>query len=597
MSMNLIQIQNGYKSFATKDLFIDINLAVNTGEHIGVVGANGTGKTTFFKILIGSGELDSGKVIRSKDLKLGYLAQEDHWDEGHTPEHYLQGLEKPLWELKTLGEQLGISPEQFTMPISSLSGGYRMRCKLLRLIGENPNLLLLDEPTNYLDLESLIVLENFLINYEGAFLLITHDHEFLKRVTNVTVGFENHKVDKITGNVDFFFEQKKLQYEIQEKHKLDQDKKKQELENFIKRFGAKATKAKQAQSKMKQLEKMEDIEAPSSFQPKVNIRLPKPVHSGRFAFEFEEARLGYGEKTILNHINLSIERGNHIAVVGYNGAGKSTFLKGLGGLLPLQAGVMKVGMNSQVSYFGQHVPEELNLKNTIIEELHEDLSLEVEDQMVLDIAGALMFSGDDLNKSVSVLSGGEKVRVSLAKILLKKSSCLLLDEPTNHLDFYTVASLAQALKLYEGTVVFVSHDRKFVKEVAQKVMLVNNGQLELYPGTYEEYVWSLQKGILSNLGGAVPEDLEGSSASSAEKTKPKNNKNYKRKKELSKLIKKCERDIEKIEADISNLNKDIQDQEDISEKMKSISLLEKAHLKKDSVEELWLSSQEEFDSL
>ncbi len=592
--MNLLQIQNGHKSFATKELFKDITVSVNLGEHIGVVGANGTGKTTFFKILIGTNELDSGQVIRSKELKLGYLAQEDIWGKDETPETFLDGLEKPLWELKDLGNKLGLTDEMFSKPLNSLSGGYRMRAKLLYLIGENPNLLLLDEPTNYLDLESLLVLEEFLVNYEGAFLLITHDHEFLKKVTNVTIGFQNKKVDKISGNVDFYFEQKELQNDILEKQKFNQDKKKKQLKDFADKFGAKATKAKQAKSKLKQIDRMEDIEVPSSFVPKVTIKLPTPVRSGRFTFALDNVSFGYGDKTIISELSMNIERGDHIAVVGYNGAGKSTFLKGLASILKPQAGEFKVGQNNEISYFGQHVPEELNLKNSIIDELYEDLNSEITDQMVLDIAGALMFSGDDLNKKISVLSGGEKVRVSLAKILLRKSSCLLLDEPTNHLDFYTVAALANALKKYEGTVIFVSHDRKFVRDIAKKVLLVNNGKLELYPGTYEEYVWSLQKGILSNLGS---KDIPASPNGAWVKKETRKPNNYKKKKELEKALKRAETQVKNCDKKINELNEKIQNEADINTKMGHIAELEKVYKVKDENEETWLKCQEELEEL
>ncbi len=594
MSANLIQIQNGFKSFATKELFKDITVSVNLGEHIGVVGANGTGKTTFFKILIGTNDLDSGQVIKSKDLKLGYLAQEDIWDKDETPEMFLDGLTKPLWELKDLGNKLGLTSEMFSKPINSLSGGYRMRCKLLYLIGENPNLLLLDEPTNYLDLESLLVLEEFLISYDGAFLLITHDHEFLKKVTNVTIGFQGQKVDKISGNVDFYFEQKQLQNEILEKQKFNQDKKKKQLKDFADRFGAKNTKAKQAKSKLKQIDRMEHIEVPSSFKPKVTINLPQPVRSGRFTFSLEDASYGYGDKTIISGLNMNIERGDHIAVVGYNGAGKSTFLKGLAEILKPQTGKLNIGQNNLISYFGQHVPEELNLKNTIIDELHDNLSSDIEDQMVLDIAGALMFSGDDLNKKISVLSGGEKVRVSLAKILLQKSSCLLLDEPTNHLDFYTVAALAEALKKYEGTVVFVSHDRKFVRDIAKKVLLVNKGKLELYPGTYEEYVWSLQKGVLSDLG---KKEKVSEVKNVWKKTETRKPNHYKKKKELEKIIKQSEKKVLKCEEKISNLNQEINSTEDINDKMKLIAELEGIYKNKDESEEAWLQAQDELEKI
>lgn len=490
---NLLQVFNGSKAFGSKVLFDEASFSINEDEHVGVIGPNGAGKTSLFKVLMGELELDQGDVVTSNHLRLGYLKQHDLWKAGETVEDFLKrGTRTPLWDLKKLGLELGLQEDMFTAPIESLSGGYRMRAKLLHLIGEEPNLMLLDEPTNYLDLETLLILETFLQSYQGAFLLISHDREFLRRTTDHILEIENGDFVKYNGHIDDYFDQKQLLREQLESQAATQQAKKKQILDFAARFGAKATKAKQVQSRLKHMNKMQSIELkPLPVAAKINI--PEPEHTGKICLEMDHAFLGYGDKVILQDVSLKIGRGDHLGVVGYNGAGKSTFLKALAGELPLLSGDLEFGYQVKAAYFSQHVPESLNPEDSVYESLNRKAHPKVTSQEILDLAGSLLFSGEDVRKKVKVLSGGEKTRIALGQMLLKKVPLLILDEPTNHLDFFTVEALTQALKNYSGSLVLVSHDRSFIRRVATKILEVHQGEVRLFPGPYEEYVWSVQK--------------------------------------------------------------------------------------------------------
>jgi ATP-binding cassette subfamily F protein 3 len=426
-----------------------------------------------------------------------------------------------------------------------------MRVKLLYLIGQEPNLLLLDEPTNFLDLETLLVLESFLQEYKGAFLLISHDREFLRRVTDHILEVEAGDIVKFAGNLDDYFEQKAMLAEVLQKQALSQAAKRKSIMDFVTRFGAKATKARQAQSRLKALEKMEVIEIKAA-PTHSHIHIPPPSPTGKMILEVENADCGYGEHVILKDVTLRLERGNHLGIVGLNGAGKSTLLKSLGEQIPFLKGSIKWGHQVSLSYFAQHTPEALNPEHTVIEALASLAHKEVVQQDVLNIAGSLLFSGDAVHKKIKVLSGGEKSRVALGQILLQKSPLLLLDEPTNHLDFDTVEALTTALEKYEGTIITVSHDRGFIGRVANKILEVNHGKLTLYPGTYDEYVWSLQKGYLAERTFDVPQTV--SKVNTTEEAQPKFNYKEERKR-LDGLVKKAQKIIEDSDKKIQELSK------------------------------------------
>ena len=511
---NLLQFQNGAKAYGSKHLFEDASFSINEGEHVGVIGPNGAGKTTLFKILGEEETLDSGKIIRARGMKLGYLAQHDTWNEGETVEAFVErGATLPLWELKSLGRTLGLEEKHYESPIASLSGGYRMRAKLLRLIGTEPNLMLLDEPTNYLDLETLLVLEKFLQGYRGAFLLISHDREFLRRTTDHTLEVESGDIVKYNGNIDDYFEQKELLRTQLEARAMSVAEKKKQVLDFVARFGAKASKASQAQSRLKSLDRMESIEV-KPVPVTAKIRIPPPARAGKLVFGMENVVLGYGERTILDGVSMRLGAGDHLAVVGLNGAGKSTLLKAIAGRLPPKQGKIETGYEATLSFFNQFVAEELHAEDTVFQALERKAHRDVRPQDILDLAGSLLFSGDDVKKPIRVLSGGERSRVALGQVLLQKSSCLVLDEPTNHLDFQTVEALTQALMAFQGALVIVSHDRSFVRRIGTKILEIAGGKANLYPGSYDEYVWSIERGAFFTLGKA------GSSAKSPNPSSP-----------------------------------------------------------------------------
>jgi ATP-binding cassette subfamily F protein 3 len=552
---NLLQLQNGVKGYGARVLFDDASFAINVGEKVGVIGPNGAGKTTLFKVLVGGETLDSGKIVRMNGLRLGYLAQEDHWSSEETIESYLSSqTETPIWELKQLAPSFGLPLSRFGEKVAALSGGYRMRAKLLHLLASKPDLMLLDEPTNYLDLETLVVLERFLLESSSAFLLISHDREFLRRVTDHILEIEAGQMTKYAGNIDDYFEQKELMRAQLEKQAASAAAKRQEVLDFAAKFGAKATKARQVQSRLKQLSKMEVIEV-RALPNLAKIRLPEPGRCPREILRMDEVSLGYGPKTILRDIDFVLEKGDHLGVVGHNGAGKSTFLKALSGELAPQTGVYKRGPDIEIAYFAQHVADRLSPGDTVLDAMAAEAPKETKRQEILDLAGSLLFGGDDVSKRIRVLSGGEKSRVALGRMLLKRSSLLLLDEPTNHLDFHTVEALTQALAAYKGAFVIVSHDRGFVGRTASKILEIHDGRADYYPGSYDEYVWSVQKGALSLREPSEAElhhgarDMDaGNAPASTERV------NFKeRRKALEKEIRLCEKESARLDTLVTKL--------------------------------------------
>jgi ATP-binding cassette subfamily F protein 3 len=529
--VTLLQLVQGTKQYGSKLLFDGATFSINEGEHVGVIGPNGAGKTTLFKILVGREALDSGDIVKANGLRLGYLEQEADW--AHldlTPEEYFTARTDhcwPIWEVKQWGHRLGLDDTMFATPFRQFSGGYRMRFKLLDLISQDPHLMLLDEPTNFLDLETLLVLETFLQSFKGAFLLISHDREFLKQVADHTLEVEAGDIQKFPGTIDDYFEAKQQLRENLEKQQSNSEAKRKHLEDFVERFRAKATKAKQAQSRVKQLEKMETIDI-KPLPVRAHIPIPPPSSTGKEILALSHVHVGYKtDLPILNNVNLHLRRGDHLGVVGINGAGKSTLLKTLAGALAPLSGTVNLGYQVSLSYYAQHSADQLIPDENIMQALVREAHPTVTQQEVLNLAGALLFSGDAINKKIQVLSGGEKSRVALGQVLLKKSPLLLLDEPTNHLDFDTVEALTQALTQFEGSLVVVSHDRSFIRRVASKILEIRDGRVQFYPGSYDEYVWSLEKGVLSeinaaNLAATAKKPTESTNKESASTAKPAN---------------------------------------------------------------------------
>jgi ATP-binding cassette subfamily F protein 3 len=554
--MNLLQLYNASKQYGSKILFDKAQFSVNENEHIGVIGPNGAGKTTLFKILAGEETLDSGEITKGNQLRIGYLEQESDWTLNQIAEVYLaENCIKPIWDLKQIGLGLGLTEDHFQRPLTELSGGYRMRMKLLYLIGLEPDLMLLDEPTNFLDLESILALEKFLQDYKGAFLLISHDREFLRRTTEYTLEVEGGDIVKFPGHIDDYFEQKEELMRLQLQKAANLEVKRKHLQDFVDRFRAKATKARQAQSRMKQIDKMESIEI-KPLPVKSRIHLPEPIQTGKEVISLINAQLGYEEKIILKNVNFIIERGDHFGIVGYNGAGKSTLLKTLAERISLIGGERKLGYNTEISYFAQHLTDELLPEDSVLDSLQRKAYRDTTAQEILSIAGSLLFSGDDIYKKIKVLSGGEKTRVALGRILLQKKPLLLMDEPTNHLDFTTVQALADALTNFKGTLVVVSHDRSFIKQVSKKIIEIRDGFVEIYPGNYDDYLWSLEKGALKERFSANEQILKAQVEKPAEKEAKFNYKDVQKK--INSEIKELQRKILKTEEILFNYNKEVE---------------------------------------
>lgn len=549
----LIQVKDGSKNFGSRQIFDRASFAVQAGEHIGLIGPNGAGKSTLLKILAQVDQLDSGEVIKSRELRLGYLAQQETSASEELVESFLETHSRlPIWDLKALGIGLGLKEEQFSLPMNQLSGGFQMRVRLLALLGQECNLLLLDEPTNYLDLESLLVLEKFLLNYQGAFLLVSHDREFLRRTTDHILEVEAGQFTKFNGNIDDYFEQKAIWMEQAQKKAMNQAAQRQEILSFAAKFGAKATKAKQVQSRLKRLDKFENIEA-RPIPIRANIQIPAPLRTGKEVLTVEEAEMGYEPgHPVIENVNMNLYRGDHLGVVGINGAGKSTLLKTLAQRLKPLSGRVKAGHQVKVGYYAQHVAQELDPSETVFQALQRAAHPDILPQEVRDLAGSLLFREDDIEKKTKILSGGEKARIALGQVLLGKSPCLLLDEPTNHLDFETVEALTQALHKYEGTVVVVSHDRGFIQRIASKILEIRNGRAEVYPGSYDEYVWSLQKGAW---GSKDTPSGESNSDRPSNQSSAKNNKiNYKeQKKSLQKAVTQFKKQIAQADKELETL--------------------------------------------
>lgn len=465
-------------------------MQVNIGDRIGLIGPNGAGKTTLFSLLLRSDEPDEGTISIQRGVRCGYLPQETAASTEGTVMELAAGHEadgRAEAAAKRILAGLAFREQDYFRPVNELSGGWVMRAHLARLLVEQPDLLLLDEPTNHLDLETLGWFQNHLHGYPGAILTISHDREFLNILCRGIVEIRHRKLLRYHGNYDAFVEQKKAREEQQLAAYRNQQKEIEHLQDFITRFRAKASKAAQAQDRVKQLARMERIEAPESDEPTVHFKFPQPVRSGQRVMSLEGVRQAYGDHVVYENLHIRVERGQRIVLVGPNGAGKSTLLKILAGDLSLEAGERTPGHNASIGYFAQHRSDALDLKKTVLAEV-QSISRPVPEQAARNILGAFLFRGDDVFKSVSVLSGGEKSRLALVKLLLDPPNLLLLDEPTTHLDMPSIDALIRALGPYEGTIVFVSHDVHFIRAIATSVIHVHAGKLTPYAGDYAYFL-------------------------------------------------------------------------------------------------------------
>ena len=585
--MIILQANKIERSFAGEVLFDNINLQVDERDRIALVGKNGAGKSTFLKILVGEEEPTSGEINKKKDISLSYLAQDSRFESENTIYdemlHVFDDLrrtEKQLRQMELeMGEKSGADLDKlmsdydrlsenfrqaggFTyeadirailngfkfdesmwqMKIAELSGGQNTRLALAKMLLEKPNLLVLDEPTNHLDIETIAWLENYLVNYSGALIIVSHDRYFLDKVATITLDLTKHSLDRYVGNYSRFVELKEQKLATEAKNYEKQQKEIAALEDFVNRNLVRASTTKRAQSRRKQLEKMERLDKPEAGKKSANMTFQSEKTSGNVVLTVENAAIGYDGEILSDPINLDLRKMNAVAIVGPNGIGKSTFIKSIVDQIPFIKGEKRFGANVEVGYYDQ-TQSKLTPSNTVLDELWNDFKLTPEVE-IRNRLGAFLFSGDDVKKSVGMLSGGEKARLLLAKLSMENNNFLILDEPTNHLDIDSKEVLENALIDFDGTLLFVSHDRYFINRVATHVLELSENGSTLYLGDYDYYVE--KKAEVEMI-----QTEEISTTNQAKEASPVND--YQAQKESQKEVRKLMRQIESLEAEIEEL--------------------------------------------
>ncbi|MEE2758089.1 MAG: ABC-F family ATP-binding cassette domain-containing protein [Myxococcota bacterium] len=533
----MIHLTGIEKRFGTQEIFRDLSWHIKPGQRVGLIGPNGAGKTTLMKIVVGDELPDAGDIVIAKNRTFGYLRQDIATLAGRTVrdevrsglsdllrvEAQLADLEEAMAtetdrELEQLMQTygtlqaeferdggfrmdsrvdevlsgLGFKVADFDRDCGELSGGWQMRVVLARLLLQEPDILLLDEPTNHLDLESLVWLEGFLQAYRGSLVFISHDRWFLNKLASHIAELSSHGLRVYTGNFEAYLRQAEEERALLERRHKNLQRRAADMERFIERFRAKATKAKQVQSRVKALEKMERVELTSDSRT-IQFTLPAPPKSGRVVLSMFDVSKAYGDKHVYAGLDLQLLREQKIALVGPNGAGKSTLLKMLAGVVPSSSGTRELGFGARLYYFAQHQLETLNPKNNVLQEVRDDTQ-DLSITQLRSMLGAFLFGGDDVEKQIDVLSGGEKARVTLVKMLLTPVNLLLLDEPTNHLDMASRAVLEEALSAFDGTMVVISHDRHFLDAVCTEVWEIEEGRITPFLGSYSDYLDRIEKG-------------------------------------------------------------------------------------------------------
>ena len=575
----LIQIRDLNKNYGDKVIFKDAGVSIVEKQKIGVIGRNGAGKSTLFKMIMGIEEADTGEIQHLPELQLGYIPQVDPFEPEEIVLAFLERYtHKPEWECAKVAGQFQLKGDLLTKKIGDLSGGFQMRVKLAATLLFEPNLLLLDEPTNYLDLSTLILLEQFLKNFRGGFLCITHDREFLKKTCTATMEVEHGKIILHPEPLEDYLEYKEEKVALAANVNKNIELKQKQLQTFVDRFGAKASMAKSAQSKSKMIDRLENSKIGIDHAlSTVRMNIPAITPRTGIGLSLEHLAIGYPDKTIAKGINLHLDKGKKVAILGDNGQGKSTLLKTIVGSLEPMKGTCKWTNGLKVAYYAQHVNISLDLELTVEKYLKETASSEVKDDEIFRMMNNFLFKKNDSQKQIKVLSGGEKARLCLAGMFLTKSDVLLLDEPTNHLDFETVEAMGEALNKFNGTVIVISHDRTFVNLIANEIWEVANGEVKRVLGTYEDYVWNKeqQAEAQAKLDNKPDEkyanEKPGKTLDKAERIKL-----YELRKDLSKLEKK----IEQLKAAIESNPNDT----------KSIADLE-------TKEQKWLETSEEVEKL
>lgn len=495
----VLSLQDAHKRYTSQVLLDGANCALTDDQKVGLIGRNGAGKSTLCRVLLGDEELDAGEVVQSKKLRLGYLRQHDPFHDDETGMEFLmRDSQQPDWKCGQVAWRFALGDDMLLRPVRELSGGWQTRVKLAALLLHDPNLLILDEPTNFLDLRTQILLEHFLRDFKAGILVVSHDRSFLNKTCTHTLELSRGKLTMFPGDVDSYLENLDERREHDRRSNAATLTKRKQLEQFIASNRANANTASQARSKAKQLERLELVEVAGD-EARVHFSFPAIEPRKGPALRTENLAIGYEDKTIAEDINVEIEHGDRVGIVGDNGQGKTTFLRTVCESLATKAGHLKWGFGCQLGVYAQHVYTTLRGDQTVLEYLDYQAAAGTNTQQIKSIAGSFLFSGETAEKKIKVLSGGERARLVLAGLLLEKHNVLVLDEPGNHLDVETVEALASALKRYEGTVVFTSHDRHFMHEVATAVIEVNNGRVVSYPASYDEYVYRIGKEIDAGL--------------------------------------------------------------------------------------------------
>ncbi|NTU99060.1 ATP-binding cassette domain-containing protein, partial [Candidatus Falkowbacteria bacterium] len=501
----LININKISKSFGPHVIFDKASIYIAKKQRIGIIGRNGAGKTTLFKMLLGEESVDSGEIAVFDTTRIGYLEQEEKFQEEDTVISFLErDSGKESWECAKIAGVFQLKNALLDSKVSDLSGGYRMRVKLAAMLLRDPNLLLLDEPTNHLDLSTLLLLEEFLKTYNGSYMIISHDREFLRSTCDKTLEVDQGKLYWFPCSLDEYLAYKDLKEKTDEKYNKKVKRQKQQLQEFVDRFRYKASKAAQAQSKIKQINRLSEVAIRQSLKT-AQIIIPDVENKKGTAFHAENLSVGYPDKKVADVAALDIRRGDHVAVLGDNGQGKSTFLKTLSNELPALSGKVVWPAHTKIAYYDQNVTSKLDPKEQVGDYLQRQAGSNSSIEDVYRVAGNFLFYGDDIKKSIAVLSGGEKARLCLAGMLLRECNFLLLDEPTNHLDFETVETLSQALRKSKATIMFISHNREFIQAVADKIIEVGDGRVRLSGLNYEEYLRDLY--VKAGLGAETKEPV------------------------------------------------------------------------------------------
>ncbi len=589
----LLQVKNAYKNYGEQVLLDNAECTLVDDVKVGFVGRNGAGKSTLLRILLNEEELDSGEVVRHPRLRLGYLRQHDPFLPGENAFQFLmRDSGQPDWRCGEVAGMFELKGAYLEKPLSSLSGGWQTRVKLAALLLHEPNLLLLDEPTNFLDLRTQILLEHFLRSFRQACLVVSHDRAFLSATCDQTLDLTRGKLTMFPGKIEEFLEYQQERREVDARTNAAVLAKRKHLQEFIDKNRARASTATRAKSKSKMLEKLEEVEVDFD-DAAARIQAPQVEPRKGSAVRCSDIAIGYGEHTVAKDIRLEIEHGARVAIVGDNGQGKTTLLRTLVGSLPALAGEIRWGHHCEIGTYAQHVYTSLPEKQTVMEYLEDKAVLGTKTQTILDLAGSMLFRGDNVKKKVSVLSGGERARLCMAGLLLGNYNILVLDEPGNHLDVDTVDALCEALLAYKGTVIFTSHDRHFMKRVATSIIEVRDGTAKTYGGDYEAYLYYVNREIdegereqsAKSKATAMPK------ASKAEVKKPKGND-----RDLRKEISKLEKLIASLDTQKKSVHEQLMQSTDANEALKLHGQFEKISQELSEAEDRWTELQEEMET-